>query len=66
MKVYNDNLNTAVVTEWTDWNIDFQKFGVNLSNVNTTNIGLDNSNNPLAGGSGLIFFDGTRLHRPAP
>jgi regulation of enolase protein 1 (concanavalin A-like superfamily) len=65
-KVYNDNPNAAVITDWTEWNIDLQEFGVNLANVNTVTLGLDNSNNPAAGGSGLIFFDDIQLHRPAP
>jgi hypothetical protein len=65
-KVYNDNPNAAVITDWTEWNIDLQEFGVNLANVNTVTLGLDNSSNPAAGGSGLIFFDDIQLHRPAP
>ncbi|MCP4612307.1 MAG: hypothetical protein GY845_26725 [Planctomycetes bacterium] len=65
-KIYNDNPNAALVTEWTEWNIDLQAFGVNLTNVNTITLGLDNSNNPAAGGSGLIYFDDIRLNAPAP
>ena len=65
-KVYNDNPNAAVISDWTEWNIDLQAFGVNLTNVNTMTIGLDNSNNPAGGGSGLIYFDDIQLHRPAP
>ncbi|MBC8470457.1 MAG: hypothetical protein H8D56_13380 [Planctomycetes bacterium] len=65
-KVYNDNPNAAVTTDWTEWNIDLQAFGVNLTNVNTITLGLDNSNNPAAGGSGLIYFDDIRLNTPAP
>ncbi|MDT8301882.1 MAG: PA14 domain-containing protein [Sedimentisphaerales bacterium] len=65
-KVYNDNPNAAVMTDWTQWNIDLQAFGVNLTNVNTITLGLDNSNNPAAGGSGLIYFDDIRLFPSAP
>ncbi|MBN1805572.1 MAG: hypothetical protein JW837_09995 [Sedimentisphaerales bacterium] len=65
-KVYNENPNAASISEWTEWNIDLQAFGVNLNNVNTITIGLDNSNNPAAGGSGLIFFDDIQLHVSAP
>jgi len=65
-KVYHDNPNAAVITDWTEWNIDLQAFGVNLTNVNTITLGLDNSNNPAAGGSGLIYFDDIQLHQPAP
>jgi len=65
-KVYHDNPNAALITDWTEWNIDLQAFGVNLTNVNTITLGLDNSSNPSAAGSGLIFFDDIRLYQPAP
>jgi hypothetical protein len=60
-KVYNDNPNAATITEWTEWNIDLQQFGVNLTNVNTITLGLDDSKSP-SGGSGLIYFDDIQLH----
>ena len=63
-KVYNDNPNAATMNDWTEWIIDLQAFGMNLTNVNTITIGLDNSN--TAGGSGLLFFDDIRLYPPAP
>jgi hypothetical protein len=65
-KVYNENPDAASISEWTEWNIDLQAFGTNLSNVNTITIGLDNSNNPAAGGSGLIFFDDIQVHVSQP
>jgi len=65
-KVYHDNPNAASIDDWTQWNIDLQSFGVNLTNVNTITLGLDNSNNPVAGGSGMVFFDDIRLYAPAP
>ncbi len=67
--VNHDNPNAAQVTAWTQWNIDLQAFadqGVNLANVNTISIGLGNKNNPLAGGSGKMYFDDIRLYPPAP
>jgi hypothetical protein len=64
--VTNDNPDAAKKGSWTEWNIDLQAFGVNLTNVNTITLGIDNSKNPLAGGSGLIYFDDIQLHRPAP
>ncbi len=64
--VTNDNPNAAQVTTWTEWNIDLQVFGVNLANVNTIALGLGNKNNPVAGGSGTMYFDGIRLYPPAP
>jgi len=67
--VTNDNPDSAQVTNWTEWTIDLQAFadqGVNLANVNTIALGLGNKNNPLAGGSGTMYFDDIRLYRPAP
>jgi len=67
--VTHDNPNAAQIEEWTQWTIDLQAFadqGVNLSNVNTIAIGLGNKKNPVAGGSGTMYFDDIRLYRPAP
>ncbi len=50
-------------------NIDLQTFadqGVNLANVNTIALGLGNRNNPVAGGSGTMYFDDIRLYSPPP
>ncbi len=65
--VTNDNPNAAQVTTWTEWTIDLQAFadqGINLANVNTISLGLGNKNNPLAGGSGTMYFDDIRLYPP--
>ncbi|TET97854.1 MAG: hypothetical protein E3J30_07860 [Anaerolineales bacterium] len=67
--VTNDNPDAAQVTTWTEWTIDLQAFadqGVNLANVNTISLGLGNRNNPLAGGSGTMYFDDIRLYPPPP
>jgi len=67
--VNHDNPNAAQVEEWTEWNIDLQAFadqGVNLTNVNTIALGLGNRNNPVAGGSGTMYFDDIRLYPPPP
>ena len=67
--VSHDNLDAAQVYEWTQWNIDLQAFadqGVNLANVNTIGLGLGNKSNPLAGGSGTMYFDDIRLYPPPP
>jgi len=64
-----DNPNAAQINKWTQWNIPLQAFtdqGVNLANVNTISLGLGNKNNPLAGGSGTMYFDDIRLYAPAP
>ena len=65
--VFHDNPNAALIDTWTEWNIDLQGFadqGVNLANVNTIALGLGNKNNPVAGGSGTMYFDDIRLYAP--
>ncbi len=65
--VTNDNPDATQVTTWTEWTIDLQSFadqGVNLANVNTISLGLGNKNNPLAGGSGTMYFDDIHLYPP--
>jgi len=67
--VNHDNPDAAQTGRWTAWNIDLQAFadqGVNLANVNTIALGLGNRNNPVAGGSGTMYFDDIRLYPPAP
>ena len=67
--VTHDNPNAAQVTIWTEWTIDLQAFadqGVDLANVNTIAIGLGNKKNPVAGGSGMMYYDDIRLYPPAP
>ena len=62
----NPNPNAAQIASWTEWTIDLQTFGINLTNVNTITLGFGNRNNPVAGGSGMVFFDDIRLYRPTP
>jgi len=67
--VSHDNPDAAQIDTWTQWTIDLQAFadqGVNLANVNTIAIGFGDKNNPLAGGSGMMYFDDIRLYPPAP
>ena len=67
--VNNDNPEAALMFGWTQWNIDLQKFadqGVNLANVSSITLGLGNRNNPVAGGSGMIYYDDIRLNITAP
>jgi hypothetical protein len=67
--ITHENPEAAQTTRWIQWNIDLQAFadqGVNLVNVNTIALGLGNKKNPLAGGSGIIYFDDIRLYPPAP
>jgi len=65
--VYNDNPDAALITEWTQWNIDLQAFadqGVNLANVNTIAIGFGDKTNPQPGGSGKMYFDDIAVGHP--
>jgi len=67
--VDNDNPDAALSARWTEWNISLQAFadqGVNLANVNSITLGLGNRTNPVAGGSGMLYFDDIRLYAPAP
>jgi hypothetical protein len=66
--VDHDNPDAAQKGSWTEWNIDLQAFtdqGVNLANVTSITLGFGNRANPVAGGSGKVFFDDIRLYRPA-
>jgi len=69
--VINDNPDAARVDEWTEWNIDLQKFvdqGIDLADINSITLGLGDRSNPVAGGSGKMYFDDIRLYqsRSAP
>jgi hypothetical protein len=63
--VNHDNPDAALSDTWTQWNIGLQAFvdqGVNLANVNSITLGLGNRTNPVAGGSGMMYFDDIRLY----
>jgi hypothetical protein len=65
--VNHDNPDAARRATWTEWNIELQAFkdqGVNLANVDSITLGLGNKNNPVAGGSGVMYFDDIRLYAP--
>jgi hypothetical protein len=67
--VYHDNPNAALRGSWLQWDIELQPFadqGVNLANVNSITLGLGNKNNPVAGGSGIMYFDDIRLYAIQP
>ncbi|MCP4613163.1 MAG: LamG domain-containing protein [Planctomycetes bacterium] len=67
--VDNDDPDAARKASWTQWNISLQAFadqGVNLTNVTSITLGLGNRNNPVTGGSGMMYFDDIRLYPPAP
>ncbi len=65
--VTHDRPDAAQISIWTRWDIDLQAFadqGVNLANVNTIALGLGNKKNPMAGGSGTMYFDDIQLYPP--
>ena len=67
--VNNDDPDAALKTGWTQWDIDLMRFadqGVNLANVNSITLGLGDRNNPVAGGSGMMYFDDIRLYSLTP
>jgi len=67
--VNHDNPNATQIGTWTEWVIPLQAFadqGVNLANVDTIGIGFGDRSNPLAGGSGTMYFDDIRLYPPPP
>ena len=60
-RIDHDNLDAALRTSWTEWNIDLQAFadqGVNLSNVISITLGLSS----VTGGTGKMYFDDIRLY----
>ncbi len=67
--VNHDNPDASQIGSWTQWNIDLTRFadqGVNLTNVNSITLGLGNRSNPVAGGSGMIYYDDIRLYALEP
>jgi hypothetical protein len=69
--VNHDNPDAALITDWTQWNIDLMRFadqGVNLTDVGSISIGVGDKTNPQSGGLGIIYFDNIALYpeRPAP
>jgi len=60
--VDNPDANAAQVDDWTEWTVSLQEFNVDLTNVNSITIGFGNRANPVAGGSGSMYFDDIALH----
>jgi len=63
-RIDHDDPDAAMITSWTAWNIDLQKFadqGVNLANVNSITLGLGS----VTGGTGKMYFDDIRLYPSA-
>jgi len=67
--VYHDNPDAATIEAWTKWVVPLQMFadqGVNLTNVDKISIGFGDKNNPIAGGSGTVYFDDMGIGKSAP
>ncbi|MHC4533281.1 MAG: LamG domain-containing protein [Planctomycetota bacterium] len=67
--VTHNDPDAARTASWIRWNIDLQAFvdqGVNLANINTITLGLGHRNNPVAGGSGMMYYDDIRLYALTP
>ncbi len=61
------DLNDIKVAEWHQWDIAMSEFsdaGVTITDVNKVRIGFGDRVNPVAGGSGYVFFDDIRLYLP--
>ena len=66
--VSHDNPDAAQMAAWTEWSINLEEFsnqGVVLTNVDSLSIGFGDRDNPQFGGSGKMYIDDIRLHRPA-
>ncbi len=57
-KVNYDGVLNMII--WTQWNIDLDELGIDLTNVTSLTIGVDGV------GEGLIYIDAIRLYREAP
>ncbi len=57
----------VTATQWAEWKIplaDFEAAGVSVNAISKIYIGLDNRNDPAAGGSGRIYVDDIRVIKP--
>jgi hypothetical protein len=62
-----EDINDVDEEEWHQWDValsDFSDSGVILTNVAKVRIGFGDRGNPVAGGSGQVFFDDIRLYLP--
>ncbi len=59
--VYDGDAADIQRARWKQWNIDLASLGVNLQNVTTIGVGIDDN-----GASGTLYFDDIRLYASAP
>ncbi|MBL7189046.1 MAG: hypothetical protein ISS70_22190 [Phycisphaerae bacterium] len=57
---YNGDAGDIRQRRWTQWSIDLASLPVNLQNIVSLSIGIDDS-----GARGTLYFDDIRLHRPS-
>ena len=65
--VTHEDPNAVLATAWQAWSIPFETLsdaGVNLTQVETLSVGVGDRNNPVAGGTGLIYIDDVLIGRP--
>jgi parallel beta-helix repeat protein len=64
---HGEDPNDIRQAEWHEWNIPLSEFadgGVELADVSKVRIGFGDRMNPVAGGSGIVYFDDIRLYPP--
>ena len=57
------------ISTWTQWSIDLTEFsdqGVNLAGIQKMMLGIGDRSNPVAGGSGKMYFDDIAVGNPVP
>ncbi|MBN2183515.1 MAG: discoidin domain-containing protein [Sedimentisphaerales bacterium] len=59
--VYDGDADDIAASLWTLWDIELERFGVNLNNVTTFTIGFEKT--AAIGGSGMIFVDEIHLYK---
>ncbi|GEM_PF-4684400 len=65
--VHHKDPNATRASTWTEWKIPLTEFsnrGVILTDIDTISIGFGDRADPQPGGSGTMYFDDIRLHRP--
>ncbi|MHC4646587.1 MAG: LamG domain-containing protein, partial [Planctomycetota bacterium] len=62
-----EDMNDIREAEWHQWDMalsDFEDNAVVLTDVSKVRIGFGDRDNPVVGGSGIVFFDDVRLYLP--
>jgi len=60
---HGESMNDIKQAQWHEWNIALTDFtGVDANNIKKVYIGFGDRNDPVAGGSGTVYFDDLRLY----